>query len=217
MTWLWRQINTSYCRLSMRVFILRQGAESVTVVKHLQIHRAVNCRPLCGPTEKMAQEENKFSGALKRNHFGFWKVSHLSSQHSFTDSQGLPHCCFWLQQHTLYWPKTCLAGIQTCPLLKPLGSHGSEKYHKGGLKLLRRWYLQARRENHFESLKPLQRADKRNTNTVWKISQHAKDIEGKQKMYFFFHIFVLFSVKCGLEKNYTSLHSGFVSISRVAL
>lgn len=95
----------------------------------------------------MAHEENKFSGALNRNHFGFWKVSHLSSQHSFTDSQGLPHCCFWLQQHTLYWPKTCLAGIQTCPLLKPLTSHRSEKYHKGGLKLLRRWYLQARCEN----------------------------------------------------------------------
>lgn len=115
MTWLWWQINTSYCRLSMRVFILRQGAESVTVVKHLQIHRAVNCRPLCGPTEKMAQEENKFSGALKRNHFGFWKASHLSSQHSFTDSQGLSHCCFWLQQHTLYWPKTCRLESRPAP------------------------------------------------------------------------------------------------------
>lgn len=55
----------------MCVFILRQGVQSKTVVKHLQIHRAVNCRPLYGPTKKMAHEENKFSGALNRNPFGF--------------------------------------------------------------------------------------------------------------------------------------------------
>lgn len=190
MTWLWRQINTSYCRLSMRVFILRHGAESVTVVKHLQIHRAVNCRPLCGPTEKMAREENKFSGALNRNHFGFWKASHfvLTAQLHWL-SGFVPLLLLITTAHSVL-TQNLPAGIQTCPLLKPLTSNGSEKYHKGGLKLLRRWYLQARCENHFafktkrspESLTPLQRADKRNTNTVWKISQHAKDIEGKQKM-----------------------------------